>query len=122
CLRFVQTLKFCDADTLRWITEHSNDFFADNQIAAGSLNCLLDLCIPCVDRSAVEHFAFRDEIHFRLALSVKALDCCGTNSGTRNHRQYDCVPSFHDVLPLTTRRTPASGAFQIMRRLRETRK
>ena len=41
--------------------------------------------VDVTDRSAIDHFAFRDEIHFRLGLSVKALDCCGTNSGTCKH-------------------------------------
>ena len=34
---------------------------------------------------AVEDFAFRDQIRFRLGLSVKSLDRCGTNGGTCNH-------------------------------------
>jgi hypothetical protein len=38
-----KALKFCHADTLGRITEHSNNFFADNEITAGSLNCWLNL-------------------------------------------------------------------------------
>jgi hypothetical protein len=35
--------------------EHRNNFFSDNEIATGGLDCLLDFWIICVNRSAIEH-------------------------------------------------------------------
>src|SRR5262249_33318395 len=55
-----------------------------------------------IKRSLVEDFAFCDEISFRLGLSVKALNSRATESGSCNHLPRCPVPSFHDVLPLTT--------------------
>jgi hypothetical protein len=54
-------------------------------VTTGSFSCLPDLREVRVKGSAIKHFGLGDEVSFRLGLSVKALDCCGTKGGTYDH-------------------------------------
>src|SRR5262249_16953871 len=102
--RVEPNLDFLDArplrygDTLRRIAEYSGDLVADDEIATGLLEHLLNMCVVSPNPSLIEDLGLGDEVHL-LGLSVEALDRCDTESSTRDHRQRNCVPSFHDDIP-----------------------
>src|SRR5262249_3502828 len=116
-------LEFGDAEALGRIAEHRSDFFgrprAANPSAAGCLHRRRKCRVIRWNRAAVDDFAFRDQIRFRLGLGVKALNGCTTKSGTCNHLQYECVPSFHHDPLNCAPNTSVRGVLEIMLRSRE---
>src|SRR5262249_40628170 len=84
-LRLRYTRKLCKGETLRCLADHSGCFVALEDRGGSSLrNRLPDRRIPGIQRGVIEDLGFADKVHL-LGLGVKALDCCGTESSTRDH-------------------------------------
>jgi hypothetical protein len=101
-LRLIHRIEFDYAETLRCSADNGTSFshaWTGQETTAGRRHGAGHPRYIRIKRSLVDDFAFCDEISLRLGLSVKTLDCSGTNGGTCNHGQYDCVSSFHDSPP-----------------------
>ena len=83
-LHLLRTSPLRYGDTLRRIAEYSSDLVADNEIATGLLEHLLNMCVVGPNPSLIEDLGLGDEVHL-LGLGVKTLDRRGTESSTRDH-------------------------------------
>src|SRR5262245_35192564 len=119
-LCLLKTIPLRESHALGW----GRPLHADNLSAAGAeitTSCLrlCSLDALCNTRSglSIEHFKFADGVgFFRSQLSLYPMDSRATKSGSYDHGQCNCVPSFHDTPPLACR-TPVSGGLEIILRL-----
>src|SRR4029077_19156445 len=99
-LRLIHRIEFGYTETLRCSADNGNSFsraWTGQETTAASRQGAGHPRHIRIKRSLVEDFAFCDEVCFRLGLSVKALDCCGTERSAGNGGQHHLGLCIHDT-------------------------